>query len=369
MSSAAPRVCVVVVNWNGWRDTIVCLESVLRSDYPDFQVVICDNGSSDGSLVHLRAWARGDEDAPAAAPDDTLRSLFEPPIAKPLSVAELDRAEAEAGGDTAARRARLLLVATGENLGFAGGCNVGLRYAMAAGDFDYVWLLNNDTAVPASSLGALVERMTRDPGIGLCGSRIIFYDDPSLVQCLGGATFNPWLAMSRRLGQCTSVSRPVDARAVERRMRCVYGASMLVHTRFLADVGLLEECYFMYFEELDWAARCAGRYRLGYAHESVVYHREGRSGGANVDSRVRSAFADLHVQHGRVLITRRFRPAALPAVYLASLAIVAKRALLGDRQRATLLLRLLFGRLRIESVRERALSGAAEAPASAASVA
>jgi hypothetical protein len=263
----------------------------------------------------------------------------------------LDRAAAERGGDVRARRARVILVPTGANLGFAGGCNVGMRYALAVGDFDYVWLLNNDTVVPPDALGALVERMEQDPGSGLCGSRIIFYDDPTTVQCLGGATYNPWLATTRRIGQGTPVARAVDPHEVERRTHCVYGASVLARSGFLLDVGLLEERYFMYFEEQDWAERSARRWKLAYAHESVVYHRDGRSAGSHVDARHRSAFSDVVSMRARLLLTRRFYRLALPTVYAASVAVAVKRALLGDVPRGVLLMRFLLGRLSWEAVR------------------
>src|ERR1700761_8364732 len=95
-----PGVCVVLLNWNGWRDTVECLESLLRSDYPDFRVVVCDNASADGSLGHIKAWAAGAAPAGAATPAfDQLRAA---PLAKPLRYIELDRAAAERPGSAGA---------------------------------------------------------------------------------------------------------------------------------------------------------------------------------------------------------------------------------------------------------------------------
>lgn len=342
-SDVAPMVYVVVLNWNGWRDTIACLESVLRLDYPAFQVVVCDNASTDSSLERLVAWARGDEPAPAPDAVDTLAPLFSPPLAKPVPHTVLARAEAEAGGTPECEVARVVFVQTGANLGFAGGCNVGLRFALARRDAAFAWVLNNDTVVARDALSALVRRMTNDPAVGLCGSRILFYDDPGCVQCLGGATYGRWLGTTRRLGQGDPVNIPVDPEAVERAMHCVYGASVLVSARYLRDVGLMEESYFMYFEELDWAARGAGRFTLTYAHDSIVYHREGRSGGAHVDARRRSAFADLQLLRGRLRFTRRFHPRALLTVYLGIFGVALRRAWIGEFQRARMIVQLAFG--------------------------
>ena len=340
---AAGVVYVVVLNWNGWRDTIPCLESVLRSRGTDFQVVVCDNESSDGSLDRLTAWARGAEAPPHAEAGDRLAALFTPPVAKPVPHVVLTREQAERGGTDACRGARVVFVSTGGNLGYAGGCNVGLRYAIARGDCAHAWLLNNDAVVPPESMAALVRRLEGNPRAGLCGSRVLFYDEPEVIQCLGGASYGRWLAVTSRVGEGAPAGARVDPADVERRLACVYGASVMTTAAYLRDVGLLEESYFMYFEELDWAARAAGRYTLAYADDSVVYHREGRSGGAHHDARRRSAFADLQVLRNRLRFTRRFYPAALPTVYLGILAVAARRALIGEFRRAAMVLHLAVG--------------------------
>ena len=123
-------VYAVLVNFNGWPDTIECLETLFRSDHPDFRVLVCDNGSTDGSLELIRAWAEKRLDA--AAPRGELCRLQDSSLERPLQYAEYGRQEAEAGGD-AAERARLVLIDCGANLGFAGGNNVGLRYALFRG--------------------------------------------------------------------------------------------------------------------------------------------------------------------------------------------------------------------------------------------
>src|SRR5450830_954663 len=126
----APLTYIVLLNWNGWKDTIECLESVFRLDYPHFRVIVCDNASRDGSLDHIKAWADGRQ--AAAASSVVLRSAARP-LAKPVAWVEYDREQAERGGD-AHEQAPLVLIQTGANLGFAGGNNVGVRYAQARGD-------------------------------------------------------------------------------------------------------------------------------------------------------------------------------------------------------------------------------------------
>lgn len=338
-----PAVYVVILNWNGWRDTIACLESVLRSGYAPFQVVVCDNASGDGSLEQLVAWATGSEAPPAPDADDPLAPLFAPPVPKPVPHVVLTRDEAEHGGAVACAAARVVFVQTGANLGYAGGCNVGLRYALARDADAHAWLLNNDTVVEPDALGALVARVQGRGDAGQCGSRVLYYDEPARVQSYGGASYNRWFATMRRVGDGAPAAAVPDTAEVERRADYIAGCSVLVTPRFLKTVGLMDERYFLYFEEIDWATRGSSFARL-YAHGSVVYHREGRSIGSSSDWRKKSALSDYYVQRNRLLFTRRFFPAALPSVYCCVLAAALNRLRRGQFRRAAMVIDIVRGR-------------------------
>src|SRR2546428_10721271 len=96
--SMASRVCIVLVNWNGCRHSVECLESVFRSDYPRYQVVLCDNGSKDNSLHYLKAWATGEANLEVDE-SNPLRRLTSPPIPKPVASVQCERSTAERGGE------------------------------------------------------------------------------------------------------------------------------------------------------------------------------------------------------------------------------------------------------------------------------
>lgn len=317
---SAARVAVVLLNWNGWRDTIECLETVFRSDYPALRVFVCDNASSDGSLEHIAAWAEGRQAAAGAPAFERLRAAV---LDKPLPYVRLN---AEQALQAPARDVPLTLIDTGGNWGFAGGNNVGLRAALAHGDYDYCWLLNNDTVIEADALSRLVEHMQADPRIGICGSTLRHYFAPDVVQVAGGSAYNAWRCRSLPLAANQPASVPLDGPALEARIAYVAGASMLVSTAFLRDVGLMAEDYFLYFEEFDWARRARGRYTLGYAPASLVYHKEGGSIGTGAKGKV-SALALYYLQRNRIKFTRRFFAARLPLLYL-SMLLELTRALL-----------------------------------------
>jgi GT2 family glycosyltransferase len=336
------RACILLVNWNGWGDTVECLESIFRQVPADTRVIVCDNDSTDGSLEKMQAWAQGRLDAwvPVRHP---LRAMSWPPLPKPIGCRVYDRREAEQGGE-AADTSRLVLIRTGGNLGFAGGNNVGLRHLLARGDAEYVWLLNNDTVIAPGALDALLARMAERPDAGMCGSTLLRYAAPDRVQARGGGWYCKWIGLPWHLGQLGRAAAAVDAKRVERRMSYVVGASLLVSRRLLEEVGLMCEDYFLFFEEADWAERARGRFGLAYAPASTVYHKVGRSIGTSSLPTRKSYTCDYYSLRNRLRFTRRFHPSALPAIYASLGGALLLRLACGKWDRAAMIWRLLAGR-------------------------
>jgi GT2 family glycosyltransferase len=336
------KVYVIILNWNGWPDTLECLESVFRTGHRPFQVVVCDNGSTNGSLDRIRDWAEGRLSVHTQA-DNPLRQFSSPPISKPIQYVEYPRTAAEQGGDERAAGAALVLIDTGENLGFAGGNNVGLRYAMARGDMNFAWLLNNDTVVRPETLGLMVEKLRENPSAGLCGSMLAYYSQPQTIQAAGGFEYNRWFGLSRLIEQFSPLPEDpslMESR-VERRMFGVLGASILATAPFLKRVGLLSESYFLYFEEQDWAQRARQNgFSMVFCGRSIVYHKEGASTGASgMDVGGKSELSDYYSVRSRVVFTRQFFAYALPTVYLSLLGTVVNRIRRGQSRRIPLIVR------------------------------
>lgn len=301
---------VILLNWNNARDTIMCLESVLRMEYKEFRVIICDNASEAGSLNEIRAWASGEFFYQPT--EDSLNNFIQPALPKPISMIELTRDEAEVfdGADFGADK--LLLVHTGANLGFAGGNNVGLRLGLRLGNMDFAWILNNDTIVEPGALTALVRRASCPDRPAITGSLLCYFDQPDTIQSLAGGIYSPWRAMSRHIsdGDRRSVFTTSAVQEVEASMDYVIGASMLVSRGFLEAVGLMQEDYFLYFEELDWSERgrrISEELVLGFASDSVVYHKVGASAGTNA----RSLASMRYLTASRMRFTKRFFPSHL----------------------------------------------------------
>jgi len=257
---------------------------------------------------------------------------------------EHDRETAERGDDRSPTR--LIIIHTGGNLGFAGGNNVGLRYALAREDFAHAWLLNNDTVVKPDAMSRMVARMAEKPEAGICGSCVLNYFEPNIVQALGGARYNRWLGIPRHVGEGTPAADAIDAEAVEQSLAYIAGSSMLVSRQFLTSIGLMAEDYFLYYEELDWALRARGLFSLSFAAESVVYHKQGATLGSRPDAKDRSDLADYYGIRNRLLVTRRYFPLALPTVYLGLIITLLKRVRNGQGRRALMVVGLMLNGLR-----------------------
>jgi hypothetical protein len=330
-----PKVYIILLNWNGWQDTIECLESVLRLDHDSFRVIVCDNASADGSLDRIAEWASGS--LAAGCSNAELQHLTSPPYPKPIPFI---RIEPGVQMHLGTRDEKLILVQTGDNLGFAGGCNVGLRLALGAGDLDYAWLLNNDTVVEPDALSSLVKTMQQRSEIGICGSTLLYYHSPRTVQVFGGCTYNRWTARNGSIGHGHGLDQVMPTHEVERRMGFVVGASMCVSCAFLQQVGLMDERYFIYFEEIDWATRAKGRFLQAYCPESVVYHKEGSSiGTSQTKGKPRSELCERFASRNRILFTRIHYPAALVTVLPAILLSIVHRLVTGQFRHFVMLLR------------------------------
>jgi GT2 family glycosyltransferase len=303
---ASPRVTVILLNWNSRLDTLECLESVFRLDYSNFCVVVCDNDSRDGSLGSIQEWALGNVSVVPAAKEYT--DLFTQTRPKNvLNCVRYSRAQAEAK-NVQTTGSNLVLIENGGNLGFAGGNNIGIRFALQHLQADYVWLLNTDTLADPGALTALVARARKSQTMGMVGSSLIYYWAPGKVQALGGASLDLRNTRMHHIGDGSLVdSIPEDGSQVESRLTYIIGASMLVSRQFIEQIGFMCEDYFLYYEEIDWALRSNGKFELGYAPSSKVFHKVG-----GASRRVASTGSLRFLWRNRIRFVARFLPDSLP---------------------------------------------------------
>lgn len=262
-SSLVPKVGIVLLNWNSWQDTAECLESLKTLAYPNFQIVVVDNASTNNSVKELKS-----------------------------------------------RFPNVELIENTENIGFAAGNNLGIRYFISK-EVDYVWVLNNDTTVSLLSLNTLVEKAESNKKIGVVGSVVYEYNEPWLIQAWGGGKYNSFLA--------TTIN--VDTK--DGKVGYITGASMLIRRKTLEKAGLFDESLFFFMEDVEYSLRIKSKkWKIAVADLSYVFHKGGSSLDGNVGAR--SVRADLLFINsvGRFMRIRKMR---MISVILRLIIIVFRR--------------------------------------------
>jgi GT2 family glycosyltransferase len=333
---------IVLLNWNGWRDTIACLESLCALDHPRVKIVVCDNHSTDGSLANIQAWCRGELAAELPDNERLQATMRVEPAQVPYTATT---ASAVFSGDVGSGDSRVVLIDNEANLGFAGGNNVGLRYALQQSDMSHAWILNNDTVVDSDCLDNMLRRLEREDAPAVCGSMIHFFDNPSVIQAIGGNRFNTRTGVALQSeGRFLDEGEVIDIAAIERGLDYISGCSLLIPRELLERVGLLNDDYFLYYEEIDWFTRAGASVRRCVAADARVYHREGGSiGSPSWRESTPSQTADLHIFRSKHLFMRRFHPQNLVPCYLSTAIEAAKRVARGQFRNALVVLSVLFG--------------------------
>ena len=246
------RVGVVLVNWNSPLDTVESVESVINIEPDDKVIVIVDNHSSDNSI-------------------DIIYNHF---TEKQISISllgnyDLDRCRSN---DVP----KVVLIKNERNAGFAGGNNVAIKYLLNCFSIDYIWLLNNGATVNSSTLEEMLQLASANTKIGFVGSVICFYHQKDTIQCFGGGFIYPFLGVSRLYLKNEKVSRLPGIKVKE--IDYVMGASLLVRTDVIRDIGMMSEDYFMYYEETEWELRAkqAG-WEMVVSPRSFVFHKDSGS--------------------------------------------------------------------------------------------
>jgi GT2 family glycosyltransferase len=290
LSDPVAYVGVVTVNWNGWADTLECLEALFRMERFAGPVFVIDNGSDDESVDLICAWAAGTLCVVPQSNRPEIAVLTMPPIAKPIAIQIVDYLNPSTVITRADSSCRLFVVRGKENAGFAVANNIGIRALLEFEEVEFVWLINNDALPRYDALNEflLASRSITRPFLG--GATVLEYWFPEYIQAVGGRYF-------RYLGVSTHAMAGQHASLVPTRDPTVLvdypiGAAMFFNRAFIRAHGLMSEDYFLYFEEIDWALRMGWPSKAMVFPRSVVYHKGGSATAAGRSTHERSLLAD-----------------------------------------------------------------------------
>lgn len=336
---ATPAIGVAIVSFNSGDVVLDCLESLIASQGVRLHIVVVDNASTDDTVALIRDWASGRPGYVVAG--DLPFPLTAAP--KPLTLVESDGPAAVPAAPS------VLLVHAGVNGGYAAGVNAGLMSLAKVPGLDRFWILNPDSAVPASSAHAFATQPVPEAGFSLMGGRVNYLEDPDCIQIDGGrVNWRTGVTMNVGIGAPASTTPAPDPASLD----FITGASMVVSRAFWDRAGSMAEDYFLYYEEVDWAMR-RGDLPLAYCPGGIVYHRAGTSIGSPRLDRVGSPFSLYFKHRNRMRFMRRFRPQAWPTAQAFTLLKAAQMAMKGHRREAAVLLGASFDRPPPVEVRQR----------------
>lgn len=258
-----PRVSIIILNWNGWEDTVECLESLRQIEYPNLDVIVVDNHSQDDSLDKIRAYCAGAL---------KVESEFLDPPCKSIRTLECYEDETLLNFEPQ----DLIIIKNKENYGYPGGNNVGIKFALEKLNPVYILLLNNDTVVDPQLLNNLTLEGESDKNMGILGPKIYYYQEPEVIWS-AGCKISWKLARGIHIGSGELDQGQYDEK---KEVDYVSGSAFLIKTEVIRKIGLMDENYFLYFEESDWTLRAneAG-YKSLYVPEAKVWHKVSKSGG------------------------------------------------------------------------------------------
>lgn len=251
-----PKVSIIILNWNGLKDTIECLESLKKITYPNYEVIVVDNGSkiNEGEI---------------------LKEKF---------------------GNY------ICVIRNKKNLGFAEGNNVAIKKVLKENKSKYIMFLNNDTIVDKNFLSELVFKAEKDPRFGIVGPEIHYYDLPQNIHSRGGtiSLFWGWHFVG---GTFHKYPYKNDEKFV---LQYFSGCAFLIRCNILKKIGEFDRDYFYYTEDVDLGYRV---YKAGYKivcnPKSKIYHKEGRSVGGNIRNPLTAFYETRNAilfirKHGRI---------------------------------------------------------------------
>lgn len=223
-----PQIAILVLNWNSYTHTHTCLQSLKRCTQELFQVIVIDNHSSDGSVDVLEA-----------------------------------------------ENPEVIFLRNKENLGFTGGNNVGIEYALTKG-YEFIMLLNNDTEVQPNFLEPLLKVLDEHPEAGAVQPKMMYNHDRNLIWNAGGM-FKKWLCLPVSLGAEKKDHPRYD---IPKRVDWITGCCILTRSEIVKRVGGQDESFFYGYDDVDWSFRLkeGDKNTLHYEPASVIFHDAGVAG-------------------------------------------------------------------------------------------
>lgn len=284
-----PKVTILLLNYNGWEDAIECLESVYKITYPNWELILVDNGSVDGSVLKIKEWAAGkipveseffEYDA-ERKPIEYIEELFYDEEEAKVKVSKKEKE-----WDMLLPHQKLSILRIEKNRGFTGGNNIGIEYIIKKKNTDYILLLSNDTVGDPKFLEELVKVGESDEKIGVVGPMVYHYDRQNRIQSAGAKIY--WNTGKQNVLRSNKIDNGQFDEIVE--VDYVAGCALFAKRKLIEKIGYLNTDYFAYWEETEWCVRAhkAG-YKVLCIPKAKIWHK-----GLSTNKRI-SGFVEYHM--------------------------------------------------------------------------
>ena len=248
---------IILVNFNAWKDTVECLESIRESSYKNIQTIIVDNCSQDDSLT-------------------LMKKNFDEENIKYISYKSSEILEDNLSLEDSLNDRAVIIIQAEENRGFAAGNNIGIKYAKLKNDSAGVILLNNDTIVEKSAFENLIKLKKQNENPAIYSGKVLYYSEPETIWFDGGH-LNYLFGKTSHIGYD---KKNVNSDQKIKEVNFITFCYVLIPFEVLNKVGFLDESYFMYFEDTDYCYKVTRNGFHQYIVEnSIIYHKVGKSSG------------------------------------------------------------------------------------------
>ncbi|HUS01353.1 MAG TPA: glycosyltransferase family 2 protein [Chitinophagaceae bacterium] len=289
------RVYIIILNYKKWKDAQECIESVFRSSYTNYSVIVIDNYSENESLEHLmNGVAHGALSIP-------YKYFHIKEFIDNVDIAVLPN---------------LVFIQNDSNKGFAGGINIVLKKLL--NEDAYIWLLNPDMVVAETTLSALACFAEKNSSRSIIGSVIKYHDAPEKVHLYAGG----------RINFNSATVQLIDRESDIGKLDYISGGSLFTGTHSFNDIGLLPDNYFLYWEETDWCYRAkkAG-YKLCVCETAICYDKVSTTIG-------KSFLADYYYTRNGLLFLSKYKKSKVPVALFFVILRCIKRVMTGEFKRA-----------------------------------
>jgi len=286
----SPKVSIVILNWNNWKDTLECLKSIFQINYSRYNVVLVDNASTDHSILEIRNFSTSIsreiielneneiKEVNIHSKTNHIHNSTENLIKNNLNSADFKPSVLNSFGEESIFGKNLFLIKNNENHGFAGGNNIGMNFALEYLNPDYILLLNNDTTVSKHFLNEMLKVACGKDSVGSVQA-LLLNQNGKAIDSLGQECYW-WGAEDICMG--TSLDNAQIFIGGSNDNMEIFGscaAAALYPSKVLRETGLFDEDFFVELEDVDlsWRIRLMG-YKSYLARKSLVYHKRGVSG-------------------------------------------------------------------------------------------